>query len=140
MSVNRVTLIGRLGVDPESRSFPNGGSVCNLRIATEESWRDKNTGEKQSRVEWHRVTLQNKLGEIAQQYLKKGSQIYIEGSIRTRKWQNQQGEDQYTTEIIGRNMTMLDSKSGGDNSQQKPANHESGSNDEPDYYNDSIPF
>src|SRR5690554_7965609 len=101
MSVNKVILVGRLGTDPESRSFPNGGSVCNLRIATSESWRDKQTGERQERTEWHHVTLQNKLGEIAQQYLKKGSQVYIEGSIRTRKWQGQDGKDQYSTEIIG---------------------------------------
>tara|TARA_R110000787_G_scaffold194120_1_gene305684 strand:- start:8027 stop:8476 length:450 start_codon:yes stop_codon:yes gene_type:complete len=149
MSVNKVILVGRLGVDPESRAFPNGGSICNLRIATSESWKDKQTGERQERTEWHRVTLQNKLGEIAQQYLKKGSQVYIEGSIRTRKWQNQQGEDQYTTEIIGRNMTMLDSKGGNDSQQStegqkaQPAAQQSGSDygsNETDYYDDDIPF
>lgn len=110
MSVNKVILVGRLGVDPESRAFPNGGSICNLRIATSETWRDKQTGERQERTEWHRVVLRNKLGEIAQQYLTKGSQIYIEGRIQTRKWQNQQGQDQYTTEIVGEVMRMLDSR------------------------------
>jgi len=110
MSVNKVILVGRLGVDPESRAFPNGGSICNLRIATSETWRDKQTGERQERTEWHRVVLRNKLGEIAQQYLTKGSQIYIEGRIQTRKWQNQQGQDQYTTEIIAEVMRMLDSR------------------------------
>lgn len=132
MSVNKVIIIGRLGVDPESRSFPNGGSVCNLRIATSESWRDKQTGERQERTEWHRVTLQNKLGEIAQQYLKKGSQVYIEGSIRTRKWQGQDGKDQYSTEIIGRNMTMLDSKSG-DNQPGKPPQNNTQNQNGADY-------
>ncbi|WP_417550154.1 single-stranded DNA-binding protein [Methylophaga sp.] len=107
MSVNKVILVGRLGVDPESRAFANGGSICNLRIATSESWRDKQTGERQERTEWHRVVLRNKLGEIAQQYLTKGAQVYIEGRIQTRKWQNQQGQDQYTTEIVGETMTML---------------------------------
>ena len=110
MSVNKVILVGRLGVDPESRAFPNGGSICNLRIATSETWRDKQTGERQERTEWHRVVLRNKLGEIAQQYLDKGAQVYIEGRIQTRKWQNQQGQDQYTTEIIAEVMRMLDSR------------------------------
>jgi len=110
MSVNKVILVGRLGAEPESRAFPNGGSICNLRIATSESWKDRQTGERQERTEWHRVVLRNKLGEIAQQYLHKGSQVYIEGRIQTRKWQNQQGQDQYTTEIVGNEMTMLDSR------------------------------
>lgn len=111
MSVNKVILVGRLGVDPESRAFPQGGSICNLRIATSETWRDKETGERKERTEWHRVILRNKLGEIAQKYLKKGSQVYVEGRIQTRKWQDQSGKDQYTTEIVGSEMTMLDSKS-----------------------------
>ena len=108
--VNKVIIIGRLGAEPESRAFPNGGSVCNLRVATSESWKDKQTGERKERTEWHRVNLSNKLGEVAQQYLHKGSQVYIEGSIVTRKWQDQNGEDKYSTEIRGREMTMLDSK------------------------------
>jgi single-strand DNA-binding protein len=142
MSVNRVTLIGRLGAEPESRSFPSGGSVCNLRVATSETWKDKQTGERQERTEWHRVVLRNKLGEIAQQYLHKGSQVYLEGRVQTRKWQNQQGQDQYTTEVVCHEMTMLDSK--GDNSASvnnapQPAAAQAG----PDYGNDmddEIPF
>ena len=110
MSVNRVILVGRLGKDPESRAFPDGGSVCNFSIATSESWKDKQTGERKERTEWHNIVLRNRLGEVAMQYLKKGSQVYIEGSIRTRKWQDQSGQDRYTTEVMGREMTMLDSK------------------------------
>lgn len=118
MSVNKVILIGRLGAEPESRAFPNGGSVCNLRVATSESWKDKQTGERQERTEWHRCVLRNKLGEIAQQYLHKGSQVYLEGRIQTRKWQGQDGSDQYTTEIVCNEMTMLDSKSSSGGSSQ----------------------
>lgn len=161
MSVNKVILVGRLGADPESRAFPNGGSICNLSIATSESWRDKQTGERQERTEWHRVVLRNKLGEIAQQYLRKGSQVYIEGRIQTRKWQDQNGQDRYSTEIIGNEMTMLDSRgSGGDSSyeQRRPqqtaaksnyanpqpasasAGPDYGSAGDADYYDDDIPF
>ncbi len=114
MSVNKVILVGRLGADPESRSFPNGGSICNINVATSERWKDRETGERKERTEWHRVTLQNKLGEIAQQYLRKGSQVYIEGRIQTRKWQDQNGQDRYSTDIMAREMTMLDSKNAGD--------------------------
>ena len=113
MSVNKVILVGRLGAEPESRAFPNGGSICNLRLATSESWKDKQTGERKERTEWHRVVLRNRLGEIAQQYLHKGSQVYIEGRIQTRKWQDQSGQDRYSTEIVGDQMTMLDSKGTG---------------------------
>ena len=114
MSVNKVILVGRLGAEPESRSFPSGGSLCNLRLATSESWKDKQTGERKERTEWHRVTLNNRLGEIAQQYLHKGSQVYIEGRIQTRKWQDQSGQDRYSTEIVGNEMRMLDSKGAND--------------------------
>lgn len=110
MSVNKVILVGRLGAEPESRAFPDGGSICNLSIATSESWKDKQTGEKKERTEWHRVVLRNRLGEVAQQYLHKGSQVYIEGRIQTRKWQDQNGQDRYSTEIIGNEMNMLDGK------------------------------
>ncbi|HBX66288.1 MULTISPECIES: single-stranded DNA-binding protein [unclassified Methylophaga] len=129
MSVNKVILVGRLGVDPESRAFPTGGSICNLRIATSESWRDKQTGERQERTEWHRVILRNKLGEIAQQYLKKGAQVYIEGRIQTRKWQDKGGNDMYTTEIVGSEMTMLDSKSNAGSSAGDPQPPAGGYND-----------
>ena len=107
MSVNKVILVGRLGAEPESRSFPDGGSICNLRLATSESWKDKQTGERKERTEWHRVVLRNRLGEVAQQYLHKGSQVYIEGRIQTRKWQDQNGQDRYSTDIVGNEMTML---------------------------------
>jgi len=123
MSVNKVILVGRLGAEPESRAFPNGGSICNLRIATTESWKDKTSGERKERTEWHRVVLQNRLGEVAQQYLHKGSQVYIEGRIRTRKWQDQSGADKYATEINGDSMTMLDSKGSGENMQKDASNH-----------------
>lgn len=161
MSVNKVILVGRLGVDPESRAFPNGGSICNLRIATSENWRDKQSGERRERTEWHRVVLRNKLGEIAQQYLRKGSQVYIEGRIQTRKWQDQSGQDRYTTEIVGNEMTMLDSKGGSgggsnntssfdqapqqNNYNQQPASAQTGPDYGQDsgggeYYDDDIPF
>jgi single-strand DNA-binding protein len=112
MSVNKVILVGRLGAEPESRAFPDGGSICNLRLATSESWKDRQTGERKERTEWHRVVLRNRLGEVAQQYLHKGSQVYIEGRIQTRKWQDQNGQDRYSTDIVGDSMTMLDSRSG----------------------------
>lgn len=108
--VNKVILIGNLGADPEVRYMPSGGAVANLRLATSESWKDKQTGEQQDRTEWHRVVLYNRLGEIAAEYLKKGSKVYIEGSLRTNKWQDQQGNERYTTEIIGNSMQMLDSR------------------------------
>lgn len=113
MSVNKVILVGRLGAEPESRAFPDGGSICNLRLATSESWKDRQTGERKERTEWHRVVLRNRLGEVAQQYLHKGSQLYIEGRIQTRKWQDQNGQDRYSTEIVANEMTMLDSKGAG---------------------------
>lgn len=105
--VNKVILIGHLGADPEARAMPSGGNVTNLRIATTEKWKDKQTGAQQERTEWHRVGLFGKLGEIASQYLTKGSQVYIEGSLRTRKWQDKQGNERYSTEIIGNEMQML---------------------------------
>ncbi len=114
--VNKVILIGNLGADPETRYMPSGGAVTNIRMATSESWKDRNTGETQERTEWHRVVFFNKLGEIAGEYLKKGSKVYVEGSIRTRKWQGQDGQDRYTTEIVGNEMQMLDSRGGGSTS------------------------
>ena len=97
--VNKVIIIGNLGADPETRQFSNGGSVTNISVATSEQWTDKQTGEKREATEWHRISLFNRLGEIAAQYLRKGSKVYIEGSLRTRKWQDQNGQDRYTTEI-----------------------------------------
>ncbi|QXP85810.1 single-stranded DNA-binding protein [Methylococcus sp. Mc7] len=112
--VNKVILIGNLGADPEVRYMPNGGAVANLRIATSESWKDQQTGQLQERTEWHSVVMYRRLAEIAGEYLKKGSKVYIEGSLRTRKWQDKNtGQDRYTTEIIGNEMQMLDRAGGG---------------------------
>ncbi|MFB2539656.1 MULTISPECIES: single-stranded DNA-binding protein [unclassified Acinetobacter] len=112
--VNKVILVGTLGRDPETKQFPNGGSVTQFSIATSESWTDKNTGERREQTEWHRIVLNNKLGEIAQQYLRKGSKVYIEGSLRTRQWTDQSGQERYMTEIRGDSMQMLDSRNSGD--------------------------
>ena len=110
--VNKVILIGNLGQDPEVRYMPNGNAVCNITVATSENWKDKNTGENQERTEWHRVVMFRRLAEVAGEYLKKGSKVYIEGKLQTRKWQDQQGQDRYTTEIIADDMQMLDSRGG----------------------------
>jgi len=117
-SVNKVILVGNLGRDPEVRSFPNGGKVCNLRIATSETWRDRNSGERKERTEWHSVAIFNEnLAKIAEQYLKKGSKVYIEGQLETRKWQDQSGQDRYTNEVVLRQfrgeLTLLDGRDGG---------------------------
>ncbi len=109
--INKVILIGNLGQEPEVRQMPNGNAVTNITIATSESWKDKNTGEQRENTEWHRVVMFNRLAEIAGQYLQKGSRIYIEGHLQTSKWQNQQGIDQYTTEIVAKEMQMLGSSS-----------------------------
>ncbi|MDP2177647.1 single-stranded DNA-binding protein [Methylicorpusculum sp.] len=111
--LNKVTLIGRLGVDPEVRYMPNGGAVTTIRLATSRRWRDKQTNERKEETEWHRVVFFARLAEIAGEYLKKGSQVYVEGRIRTQKWQGQDGQDRYTTEIVAEEMHMLDSRSGG---------------------------
>jgi len=107
--VNKVILVGTLGRDPETKTFPNGGSLTQFSIATSDSWTDKSTGERKEQTEWHRIVLHNRLGEIAQQYLRKGSKVYIEGSLRTRQWTDQNGQERYTTEIRGEQMQMLDS-------------------------------
>ena len=111
--VNKVIIIGNLGADPEVRYMPSGSAVTNIRVATSESWKDKQSGELQERTEWHRVVLYNRLGEIAGEYLRKGSKVYIEGALRTNKWQDQNGAERYTTEIIANNMQMLDSRGAG---------------------------
>jgi single-strand DNA-binding protein len=111
--VNKVILIGNLGKDPEVRYMPSGGAVTNVTIATSESWKDKQSGEQQERTEWHNVVFFNRLAEIAGEYLKKGSKVYVEGSLRTRKWQDKEGKDRYTTEIVAGEMQMLDSRGGG---------------------------
>ncbi len=111
--VNKVILIGNLGADPETRAMPSGATVANLRIATTENWKDRTSGENQERTEWHRVALFGKLAEIAAEYLRKGSQVYIEGSLRTRKWQDKQGNERFSTEIVGNEMQMLGGRGGG---------------------------
>ena len=123
--VNKVILVGNCGQDPETRVIPStGASVTNLSVATSESWKDKVTGDQQERTEWHRVVLFNRLAEIAGEYVRKGSKLYIEGSLRTRKWQGQDGQDRYTTEIVGSEMQMLDSRG------SSPSGEFSGSNDQ----------
>src|SRR5262245_22432525 len=111
--VNKVIIVGNLGADPETRAMPSGSTVANLRIATTENWKDRQSGEQQERTEWHRVALFGRLAEVAAEYLRKGSQVYIEGSLRTRKWQDKQGNERYTTEIVANDMQMLGGRGGG---------------------------
>ena len=120
--INKVILVGNLGVDPETRYTASGSAITNIRIATSESWRDKTSGEKKEKTEWHRIVFFNRLAEIAGEYLRKGSQVYIEGKLQTRKWQDQSGQDRYTTEIVANEMQMLGGRGGegGGQSQQKP--------------------
>ena len=118
-SVNKVILVGNLGKDPESRFLPDGGAVCNFSIATTDKWKDK-SGEQQERTEWHRVSTFAKLAEICGEYLKKGSQVYVEGRLQTRKWQDKEGKDRYTTEIVADRMQMLGSRGGGSESMGQP--------------------
>ena len=125
--INKVILIGNCGADPEQRAMPNGNAVTNINLATSESWKDKQTGQMQERTEWHRVIFFNRLAEIAGQYLQKGSKVYIEGSLRVRKWQDQSGQDRYTTEIVASEMQMLDGRgdSGAQNQNHAPQqNHQ----------------
>lgn len=123
--VNKVILIGNLGNDPEVRYTPSGSAVASISLATSETWRDKQSGELQDRTEWHRVVFFNRLAEIVGEYLRKGSKIYVEGSLRTRKWQDKNGVDRYTTEIIANEMHMLDSKSNGSKEKAIPHHHDS---------------
>ncbi|HGF6560333.1 TPA: single-stranded DNA-binding protein [Providencia alcalifaciens] len=145
--VNKVILIGHLGNDPEIRYMPNGGAVANLTLATSESWRDKQSGEMREKTEWHRVVIFGKLAEVAGEYLKKGSQVYIEGSLQTRKWQDQSGQDRYTTEVvvnIGGSMQMLGGNGGnqaGSQDLRKPQQPQTQQPEPPlDFDDDMIPF
>jgi single-strand DNA-binding protein len=150
-SVNKVILIGNLGRDPEVRSFQNGGKVCSLRIATSETWKDKTSGERKEKTEWHSVSIFNEgLVRIAEQYLKKGSKVYLEGQLETRKWQDQSGADKYSTEVVlrafGGTMTMLDPTGGGGDSQSSQGGSGGqssggyGGGNAPSYQDDEIPF
>lgn len=137
--INKVILIGNLGSDPDVRYLPSGGAVTTIRVATSESWKDRQTGQMQERTEWHRVLFFNKLAEIAGEYLRKGSKIYIEGSLRTRKFQAKDGSDRYVTEIVANEMQMLDTRDSGAPS----TNHSSGrggSGSSADEFDDDIPF
>ena len=130
--INKVILIGNVGQDPEVKYMPSGGAVTNISVATSETWKDKNTGQPQERTEWHRVVFFNRLGEIAGEYLKKGSKVYVEGALRTRKWQAQDGGDRYTTEIVASEMQMLDGRSdntGGGFNQNNDSQFGGGQND-----------
>jgi len=138
-SVNKVILVGNLGNDPESRFMTNGDAVCNVTIATSESWKDKNTGEKKEATEWHRVVFYRKLAEIAAQYLKKGSSVYIEGALKTRKWQDKDGVDRYTTEIVASEMKMLGGKKDDAPARQAPASSKTEPSNFEDFESD-IPF
>ncbi len=146
--INKVIIVGNLGQDPETRYMPSGAAVTNFTVATNESWKDKQTGEQKDRTEWHRVAMFNRLAEIAAEYLRKGSQVYIEGKLRTRKWQGQDGADRYTTEIIADEMQMLGGRGdgggnfGGSRGGGKPSQ---GGGDAPpqpgpDDFDDDIPF
>lgn len=143
--VNKCIIVGRLGADPEVRHMPNGGAVANISIATSEKWKDKTSGQDQERTEWHRVTLFNRMGEIAGEYLKKGSEVYIEGSIRTDKYQDKTtGEDRYSTQIIARDMQLLGGNSGGASStpqqSQAPAPQTQQAAPTGNDFDDDIPF
>jgi single-strand DNA-binding protein len=118
--INKVILVGNLGADPDTRYMPSGKAVTNIRVATSESWKDKQTGDMQERTEWHSIVMYDKLGEIAAEYLRKGSQVYIEGKIRTRKWQDKEGKDRYTTEVIADQMQMLGGRGGGGGASSEP--------------------
>ncbi len=144
--INKVIIVGNLGQDPETRYMPSGSAVTNMSIATSESWKDKQTGEQKDRTEWHRVAMFGKLAEIAAEYLKKGSQVYIEGKLRTRKWQDKSGADRYTTEVIADEMQMLGGRSGGGSSSMGGGGGGSSTPSGPapapsgDDFDDDIPF
>jgi len=139
--VNKVILIGNLGRDPEVRYSPNGGAIANITLATSEAWKDKNTGEQVEKTEWHRVVFFRRLAEIAGEYLKKGSKVYIEGKLQTRKWQDKDGNDRYTTEVVANEMQMLDSRGGSASySQDEPPMSQAQEPMPAGDFDDDIPF
>ncbi len=142
--INKVIVVGNLGNDPDTRYMPSGGAVTNLSVATSEQWKDKQTGEQKERTEWHKVAMFGRLAEIAAEYLRKGSQVYIEGKLRTRKWQDRDGNDRYTTEIIADEMQMLGGRGGGGSAPMRDDRGGSSSapppQPGPDDFDDDIPF
>jgi single-strand DNA-binding protein len=145
--INKVILVGNLGQDPEVKYMPSGGAVCNISVATTDSWNDKSSGERQERTEWHRVVFFRRLAEIAGEYLRKGSQVYIEGRLQTRKWQDNSGQDRYTTEIIANDMQMLGGRTGGSVDFESPQRQQQDNSAPPkaaptatDEFDDDIPF
>jgi single-strand DNA-binding protein len=140
--VNKVIVVGRLGSDPDTRYMPSGSAVTNVSVATSESWKDKETGEKQERTEWHRVVFFNRLAEIASEYLKKGSQIYVEGRLQTRKWEDKEGNEKWTTEIVANQMQMLGDRmsSGSSSNDRPPAQNTNKNYFANDDFDDDIPF
>ncbi len=139
--INKVILVGNLGADPETRYMPSGGAVTNIRVATSESWKDKNTGDQQERTEWHNVAFFGRLAEISAEYLRKGSQVYIEGKLRTRKWQDKDGNDRWSTEVIANEMQMLGGRPGsGAPAQSSAASAPAGPPGGSGEFDDDIPF
>ena len=140
--INKVILVGNLGADPETRYMPSGSAVTNLSVATSEQWKDKQSGEQKERTEWHKVAMFNRLAEIAAEYLRKGSQVYIEGKLRTRKWQDRDGNDRWTTEIIADEMQMLGGRGGGGSAPMSSGPGPSSAPPQPpaDDFDDDIPF
>jgi single-strand DNA-binding protein len=140
--INKVIIVGNLGADPDSRAMPSGNAVTNISVATSESWNDRETGEKQEKTEWHRVVFFNRLAEIAAQYLRKGSQVYVEGKIQTRKWEDKEGNERWTTEIVANQMQMLGDRMSNDMSNDNASSPQSSSDNDfsTDEFDDDIPF
>ena len=138
--VNKVIVLGNLGQDPELKNLPGGGAVCNLRVATTDSWKDKTSGEAKEQTEWHSIALFGRIAEVAAQYLRKGSQVYIEGRLRTRKWQDKSGADRYTTEIVGSDLQLLGKGDGQRSERPAQAKAQAQQQASGDEFNDDIPF
>ena len=140
--INKVIIVGNLGADPDSRAMPSGNAVTNISVATSESWNDRETGEKQEKTEWHRVVFFNRLEEIAAQYLKKGSQVYVEGKLQTRKWEDKEGNERWTTEVVANQMQMLGDRMSNDMSNDNASSSQSSSDNDfsTDEFDDDIPF
>ena len=140
--INKVIIVGNLGADPDSRAMPSGNAVTNNSVATSESWNDRDTGEKQEKTEWHRVVFFNRLAEIAAQYLKKGSQVYVEGKLQTRKWEDKEGNERWTTEVVANQMQMLGDRMSNDMSNDNASSSQSSSDNDfsTDEFDDDIPF